>query len=236
MSAVEIVSPVLTGLEGLQDVRETLRQLGSIHARANRSCGFHVHVGLDSLLGDKTQDGACVADWVRRLINTVSQYESALFGITGSPSRLYNQYCHSIKMPWAGRLKSGDPLMKVEDETRMKSRYHSVNLCNLFAEKGTIEFRVFAGTLNETKATGHVVTALALCQKATESPLAPKFNGLMTPADYPGAVRKMQSVLWNNGKRKGWPKGAWKLYGKDVIKNQRWNASRLQSLVRVGHA
>jgi len=237
-TGVEIVSPILRGFAGLQEMCNVLGVLESLNARVNRSCGFHVHIGAKSLLQQKISDPDCMADWVRRLVNTASQFETALFGIAGSISRLDNQYCHSIKSPyaWAGRLKAGDKFPKVSRETYQKSRYHTVNLCNVFGPRGTVEFRVFSGTLNATKAVGYVVTAIGLCQKATESPLAPKFDDQPTAPDYPAAVRKLQSVLWNNGKRKGWPTGAWKRYGKAVVKNQRWNARHLQTTWEARHA
>ena len=46
---VEIVSPVLRGREGLEQVRQVAALLQELGARVNRTCGLHVHVGATSV-------------------------------------------------------------------------------------------------------------------------------------------------------------------------------------------
>ena len=48
----EIVSPILQGEEGLNEVRKVLNKLQSSDAYINRNCGFHVHVDAAGLSKD----------------------------------------------------------------------------------------------------------------------------------------------------------------------------------------
>ena len=71
---VEIVSPVLRGGDGLEQVRKVADLLNRMDAHVNATCGLHVHVGVTSAAGNDFDD---VADWVRRLLNTTAQHEMA---------------------------------------------------------------------------------------------------------------------------------------------------------------
>src|SRR4051812_34973032 len=44
---VEIVSPILKGADGIQQVKKVCQWLRSIGATVRKECGFHVHVGFD---------------------------------------------------------------------------------------------------------------------------------------------------------------------------------------------
>lgn len=217
---MEIVSPVLKGLDGLEQVKTVVSFIESIGGKVNESCGQHVHVGLSSILGDKASDFDFVAEYIRRLLNLTSQHEFALFALGGTRTRLFNRYCASIKGHWAGKIKPGDKMDKVRREIR--DRYFTLNLLNLFDPKRTIEFRIFAGTLNWKKSLGYIVTAIALCQRAAESPIAPTFDGSQVePADYEKMVERLHKAIDGHG----YPTGANK-FKKEIQKNQIWNANK----------
>lgn len=109
---------------------------------------------------------------------------------------------------------------KVRSEIR--DRYFTLNLLNLFESKRTIEFRIFAGTLNWKKSLGYIITAIALCQRAAESPIAPTFDGSQVePADYAKMVERLHKALDGFG----YPTGANK-FKKEIQKNQIWNANK----------
>src|SRR5262249_47486717 len=65
MMAVEIVSPVLRGIEGLRQVEKVAEILTAAGAKVNSTCGVHVHVGAQSILGDSISSSNKVAEWVR---------------------------------------------------------------------------------------------------------------------------------------------------------------------------
>lgn len=216
---LEIVSPVLSGLDGLEQIERVVKHIEAVGGTVNQTCGQHVHIGLNSVLGDKASDFDFVAEFIRRLLNLTSQHEFALFAVGGTRTRLFNRFCNSIKSHWAGKLKPGDKIDKVRAEAG--NRYYTLNLLNVFDRKRTLEFRIFAATTNYKKSIGYVVTAIALCQRAASSPIAPAFNDSQQEPDWSAAVEKLHAAL--NGF--GYPTGADRKYKKDVVKNQLWNAA-----------
>src|SRR5262245_52664679 len=158
--ACEVVSPVLRGAEGLADAHRMIAKLVEIGASVNRSTGFHVHVGFT---GNAQQ--------LRRLICFVAYHEKALFATTGTHSREHNHYCSSIKAAY----RSLAELSNMNQIARShQSRYHVLNLQNIAeGRRQTVEFRVFAGTLNATKIAAYIQLCLGIVQKAcdTSAPL-----------------------------------------------------------------
>jgi hypothetical protein len=45
----EVVSPILSGTDGLTEVRTVMSVLRTAGARINESCGMHIHIGVDQL-------------------------------------------------------------------------------------------------------------------------------------------------------------------------------------------
>lgn len=203
---VEIISPVLTGIDGLQQVVEVANRLESIGAEVNRTCGFHVHVGAKSVAGDKLDN---IAGWVSNLINLVGQHELALFASTGSAFRAKHcRYTKSIKRSYTRERR--DELKKKKWEIFVNQvtgidRYHSLNIQNLFRQdRMTVEFRVFAGTVSAIKMLGHIQMALGLCEKAL-GPAVP-FNAPRTRIYRGGdGAKSLERLLfllgWNLGRK-----------------------------------
>ncbi len=157
MRGVEIVSPVLKGADGIRQVLFVLETLRSWGAKVNSSTGLHIHVGFDR------SDGKSLA----RLVNLMARHEKAFFASTGTTSRETGTYAKPLKnSPDHEREFKG----KTSADTSRwgwghacRDRYFSLNLVS---HKPTVEFRVFAGTLNTTKLLGHIKMTLALVEKA----------------------------------------------------------------------
>ncbi len=153
---VEVVSPVLQGAEGIATIRRMLAQLAAMGTTVNRSTGFHVHVGF----------GGSAAQ-LRRLICFVSNHERALFAATGSRARERNHFCASIK---ASHRALAEMRTMTDLINHHMARYHVLNLTNLQSgAKPTVEFRVFAGTLNPTKIEAYVQICLGMVQKSLDA-------------------------------------------------------------------
>lgn len=160
----EIVSPILRGADGLQQIKDVLARLNAMGARVNRSCGFHVHVGFPTQVVDK----------LGNLVYLVSNLEKAFYASTGTKNRERNQYCRSVKCHSVRNL-NWDAVERTRNARNMGSRshfdrFHVLNLNNIQAgTRKAVEFRVFAGTLNLSKVVGHIRMCLAIVQKATDS-------------------------------------------------------------------
>ena len=169
---VEIVSPVLKGRAGIEQLKQVAEILKDLGARVNVTAGLHVHLGPHSIVGD---DSIAIAEWVAKLLYQVAMHETALYASTGTHRRGNGSYSRSIKAQKndVDRIrKATTPGRKREELSWLVSnvaRYHTLNLTNLFTSKATVEFRAFAGTVEWTKMVGHICTCLALAERATET-------------------------------------------------------------------
>ncbi|MFB3882854.1 MAG: amidoligase family protein, partial [Armatimonadota bacterium] len=161
---VEIVSPILKGRAGIEQVKQVARLLRELGASVNTSCGFHVHAGLESVVGDSPAD---IADWVAKLMYQTSMHETALYASTGTHRRENGTYARSVKR----QQQAADKVRKAPDRRKREAlrdvvygldRYHTLNLTNILSQKATVEWRAFAGTIEWTKMVGHICTCLAL--------------------------------------------------------------------------
>jgi len=169
---VEIVSPILKGRAGIEQVKQVAQLLKGLGGRVNVSTGLHVHIGCESVVG---QDSTAVAEWVAKLLYQMAMHETAVYASTGTHRRENGSYARSIKRQKedADRIrKAKTPSRKREELSWVVSqtaRYQSLNLTNLFTHKATVEVRAFAGTVEWAKIVGHISTCLALAERATET-------------------------------------------------------------------
>ena len=154
----EIVSPILRGEEGINQVIEVLKTLEAKGHHVNASCGIHVHVGWK-----RNQPAEALA----RLVTIVAYVEKGLYAITGSKSRERGMYCGGIRKLGQAQAKP----------TIDRERYHALNLTNLArGTKETVEFRVFSGSLNPTKAVGWIQVCLGLVERALNGKRQPTWE------------------------------------------------------------
>lgn len=155
--ACEMVTPILTwaDIETVQAVVRALRRAG---AKVNETCGLHVHVGAAGM----------TAQTVRNLVNNVASHEDLLYKALAVHENR-KRYCRPTNENFLRKLNQIKPatledLGEIWYGTRRfpTCHYHETRytICNLHAlfTKGTIEFRIFNGTLHA----GEVKTAMQL--------------------------------------------------------------------------
>lgn len=187
--ACEIVSPVLKGEAGLQQVAEAVKTLAQKGHRVNSTCGVHVHVGWK-------RDWP--ADALARLIGIVAYCERGLYAITGTKKRERGRFCNGVRKYGNGR-----------DAKRMldRERYHALNLSALAnGYRETVEFRVFSGSLSPAKVVGWIQVCLGLCERALNSNRTPKWEPTPPTGGWkkagPGrseTERLLGYLAWGNG-------------------------------------
>jgi hypothetical protein len=165
--ACEFVSPILKGEAGVRHLLEFVDFLRATGAKVNRSCGLHIHLGIEG-----AANGEELTEYVERLTRLVAFNSKALYAQTGTLSRELGCFCRPI----GDQTKSGIRQMKRTkslDAAARANRYHILNLTNL-TFTGTVEFRCFAGTTNRSKILLHLfsVLALALIARKAKSPAA----------------------------------------------------------------
>lgn len=163
MKAMEIVSPVLQGADGVRQVIEVVAQLKAWGFHTNPTCGLHVHVGAG--LNRKPLV-------LRNLICLAARFERALFAVTGTKRRAHRTYSQPMNTVYE-RVQDATEL---NEFTCVAEKYRSVNIAPLWTSKGTVEFRVFQGTTQINKILGYIQICLGLIENAYAMTRKPKFN------------------------------------------------------------
>jgi hypothetical protein len=196
--AAEFVSPILKGADGLKQVKQVCDWLNAVGAKVNKSTGFHVHIGW---AGD--------AEALKRLTHYVANFEKALFASSGTRSREEGSFCRPIREADSYTSRFRDAA-NAANLGLPSNRYHLLNLTNLETyRKQTVEFRVFSGTTNATKALGYIRLCLGIVEKALRTARQPKWIG-KTPVETSPFHRKGgegQTELTRLFYALGWTKG-----------------------------
>jgi hypothetical protein len=169
----EFVSPILHGDEGVENLLRFVDFTHAIGATVNDSCGCHITVGIESVIG--TDDPRAVSEFIRKLAHISRWHARSLYGQTGAGRHL-NHYSHPLLEDTGSKMRR---LVTTEEE-RVKAECAEqcgrgmVNFRKAFKRDadgryvGVVEFRVFAGTLNAKKILHHLGTVLGLCRRAHE--------------------------------------------------------------------
>jgi hypothetical protein len=182
--AVEFVSPILMGADGVRQVEFVLQWLRDMGAGCNESCGIHVHVGSD----EKT---------AQKLVALVAQHEKALFAACGKKGKVRsnnNIYCRS--MIANDRIRNTyETNRNATNRIASDSRYQTLNLTNLMqGTRPAVEFRAFASTFRTEVVLGYIRLCLGLVDWANSSKSAVKFESKV--ADHASSGKQqMQRLL-----------------------------------------
>ena len=169
---LEIVSPILRGANGLQQLVEVCQQLRRWGWKMNRSCGCHIHVGTRDLGSDALNRSP---EFLRKTVALVMRNETALFASTGTKTRELQHnganYSGSARRDLAPFIRNLHPA-----RLRGCNRGRTLNLTNLGNHKETIEFRVFQAGIKVHKVATWVQVALGLECKAYSMKRRAKFD------------------------------------------------------------
>lgn len=165
---VEVVSPICRyqDIEDIQKIVRKLREEG--YAKVNSSCGIHIHI--DASPYD--------ARSLRNLTNIMYSKEDLIYKALKVRVSRENRYCKKVDESFIRDLNKSKPksLEQVEkiwyqgNVSRKQqhyddSRYHALNLHSVFS-KGTVEFRLFNGTLHAGKIKAYIQFCLAVSHQA----------------------------------------------------------------------
>lgn len=165
---VELVSPICRydDIEDIQQIVRKLRKEG--HAKVNNSCGIHIHV--DASPHD--------ARSLRNITNIMYSKEDLIYKALQVQVARERRYCQKVEESFIQKLNKSKPkdLNKLKslwyngDIYRSRShydnsRYHALNLHSVF-QKGTIEFRLFNGTLHAGEIKSYIQFCLAVSHQA----------------------------------------------------------------------
>ena len=137
----ELVSPKLSGADGLSKLKEVLHIVNDVGARTNTTCGLHVHV-----------DACGIGEWVLpKLAKVWAKIEVPFVWYLVDPSRRGNRYCSMVDEEYLDNLALGC----------FPERYFSLNV-RAFRKHGSVEFRLHEGTTDPKIVVPWVVFCLTL--------------------------------------------------------------------------
>lgn len=191
----EFVSPVLYGDEGVEKLAEFLAFANLTGAAVNNSCGLHITVGIESVIG--TREPAAIADFCKRLARHAHEHQWAIYSQTGAGRHLV-KYAHQISeahdqyIDQLRRAAKAGNSEKCVELARQAGR-GMVNFGKAFRAQPAVEFRAFASTLNEKAVFHHLATVLGLVRKTVVTPRVPSFHlcKRQTMASSEQALRRM---------------------------------------------
>jgi len=153
---VEVVSPILVGsnertTKSIKRICQTLEVLGQT---TSSRCGGHVHIGADYL---KSKEA-----W-QNLIEIVGNTEEILYAISNAKGEKPRGNIGTYAGPISGnieKLADGEINFETTEDLKLfaktvqegdgyNNRYYGINFLNLGNKKGTIEFRLSNGTVDE---------------------------------------------------------------------------------------
>ncbi|MDE5937142.1 MAG: amidoligase family protein [Ruminococcus sp.] len=163
---VEIVTPVLR-YSDIEDLQEIVRKLRRAGAKANNTCGIHIHIGSEKH----------TAKTLSNLVNIMTSKQNLIYTVLGiKPER--ERYCLKLESELSEKIRKikPDTLEKMADiwydgyyDDRNahynSSRYHCLNLHSVFT-KGTVEFRLFNSTTHAGKIKAYIQFCLAVNNQA----------------------------------------------------------------------
>lgn len=134
IGAVEVVSPVLNGKDGLEQVQKISDALDAVNAKINKSCGLHVH----------HESGHLTEKQLTNLVKFYARCEEVVDSFMPRSRRgSNNYYCKSCYKAWESMESTYFTLERFD-------RYHKLNLASYYRQ-GTIEFRHHSGTTEAAK-------------------------------------------------------------------------------------
>lgn len=134
----ELVSPILHGEQGLEELEKVCWVLDLCNAKVNDTCGLHVH--MDAAEFDLTT-------W-KNLIITYKRLEGVIDNFMPH-SRRNNHYCQTLTTISEAKINRASNISDLR-AAFSHNRYHKVNL-EAYARHRTVEFRQHGGSTNFTK-------------------------------------------------------------------------------------
>lgn len=199
--ACEFVSPILHGVEGVENLCAFMDWMNAIGAKVDRSCGCHITVGIESVIGSTNADE--VSLFVRKLAHIGHWHARSLYGQTGTGRHL-NHYSHTFADEVSRHMRR---VVRASDKTTKQRAATAcgrgmINFQKVFAEKdgryhGAVEFRVFAGTTNATKVLHHLATVLGLCRRAHQVECLGGFKKNITQQERTKTAQSAVRFLWD---------------------------------------
>lgn len=137
-NSFEIVSPILEGLAGIEQLQKVCEVLEAANIKINKSCGLHIH--FDASTFELQQ--------IKNILLNYSAFENEIDSFMPQSRRANNNtFCKSL-LGFETRVERASNMSQLINV--FSSRYFKVNLQS-FSRHNTIEFRQHSGTVEYKK-------------------------------------------------------------------------------------
>ena len=207
-TCLEFISPILSGVDGLEQIAKVLKFIREHGGYVNNSCGQHIHIGVDSVT---KQNWLSNPLWLSRFFTLVAAHERALYAVNGKQDgRLDDRRRIDTIKRSPNAKKSAEALqmygeavellrthgtseevishLTSDNERKVFSSRSSVVSTTSLREYGTLEFRVFDATLDTDLTFGRIQLVLGLAEKALGDSKV-RWESLAHAKSYPGKFR-----------------------------------------------
>lgn len=144
VGGLELVSPILRGKNGLRQLYLACGALKRAGAQVNKTCGLHVHHGIDDVKPEAVRNVIKAYQKHRKIIDMVMAPSRR--ACAPEAQKYANQY-NAYEMGIINSITSDTDLRTVAQKLR---RFRAINLTS-YPKYGTIEFRQHQGTLDASK-------------------------------------------------------------------------------------
>lgn len=155
----EIVSPILQGEAGLDQVRRLCRLIDDFGCRVNRSCGHHIHVGVRDRFGQQI-------GFFKELLKTYGKFQPVIDALVAPSRRGRTTYCVPVRY-----TDEMDRATTLDQLARLAGAGHftNPNFWDAYSRHGTVEFRQHQGTINGEKSVKWITFCLRMVAHAAKN-------------------------------------------------------------------
>jgi biotin operon repressor len=160
----ELVSPPLSGVEGLREVKLAAETLVNAGAYVDRDCGLHVHVDGANL------SAATIVNMTKRYALHENEINKLIPSFRHSCS--WAQGMSNVATLVSDYLRSNPTATARAISEQIDSRYYKLNL-QAYLRHGTIEFRQHSGTCDGTKIANWIMFCVRFVEDSIVTVVAP---------------------------------------------------------------
>lgn len=155
----ELVSPVLEGQRGLQELKKVCWVLDACNVKVNSTCGLHIHFDAANFT---LQTWKNIAISYKRIESVIDRFMPQ--------SRRNNRYCRSLQTITEQSINNATSIEQLQSGAFQGTRYFKVNPQSYSRHK-TIEFRQHSGSINFEKISNWILFLNGLVTFASEQSL-----------------------------------------------------------------
>lgn len=170
----ELVSPILKGRQGLEDLKRACQALNVAGARVDKSCGLHIHHCINDY---SVEDAKSLFATYAKTEKVMDTFVSA--SRRGSDNRFCQPVANGVNGTYGNVQEFLNKLRTVKTIQQLNNffttRYLKLNFQS-YVKYGTVEFRQHQGTIDFTKMYNWILLTQQLVNNAKDRHVSYQYN------------------------------------------------------------